>query len=298
MKLKLTFAALFLAVAACGTSAETERKLAELEQANAQKDSLMQEIALSSRMLSDVSVEIAKVQVRGNRLQVSSESPVMASHDTMVAKLRYVVTRVRETERQLSQNRQRIKNLTSLSDGLRATLDSTVTNLQTVIATQKQTIDWLTARVNTLTAENVALQDSMATVYYVVGTRDELKKKGILVEQGGSRVLFVLWRTGRTLQPARNLDPGQFTSIDSRQVTEIPLPDPKREYRVASLQDLAYIAQQRQHNVYKGVEALTITSAVDFWRTSKFLIIILEGSSGQVAERGAQTKVESQALNR
>jgi len=298
MKLKLTFAALFLAVAACGTSAETERKLAELEQANAQKDSLMQEIALSSRMLSDVSVEIAKVQVRGNRLQVSSESPVMASHDTMVAKLRYVVTRVRETERQLSQNRQRIKNLTSLSDRLRATLDSTVTNLQTVIATQKQTIDWLTERVNTLTAENVALQDSMATVYYVVGTRDELKKKGILVEQGGSRVLFVLWRTGRTLQPARNLDPGQFTAIDSRQVTEIPLPDPNREYRVASLQDLAYIAQQRQHNVYKGVEALTITSAVDFWRTSKFLIIILEGSSGQVAERGAQTKVESQALNR
>ena len=298
MKLKLTFAALFLAVAACGTSAETERKLAELEQANAQKDSLMQEIALSSRMLSDVSVEIAKVQVRGNRLQVSSESPVMATHDTMMARLRYVVTRVRETERQLSQNRQRIKNLTSLSDSLRATLDSTVTNLQTVIATQKQTIDWLTERVNALTAENVALQDSMATVYYIVGTRDELKKKGILVEQGGSRVLFVLWRTGRTLQPARNLDPGQFTAIDSRQVTEIPLPDPNREYRVASLQDLAYIAQQRQHNVYKGVEALTITSAVDFWRTSKFLIIILEGSSGQVAERGAQTKGESQALNR
>lgn len=298
MKLKLTFAALFLAVAACGTSAETERKLAELEQANARKDSLMQEIALSSRMLSDVSVEIAKVQVRGNRLQVASESPVMASHDTMMAKLRYVVTRVRETEKQLSQNRQRIKNLTSLSDSLRATLDSTVTNLQTVIATQKQTIDWLTERVNTLTAENVALQDSMATVYYVVGTRDELKKKGILVEQGGSRVLFVLWRTGRTLQPARNLDPSQFTAIDSRQVTEIPLPDPNREYRVASLQDLSYIAQQRQHNVYKGVAALTITSPVDFWRTSKFMIIILEGSSGQVAERGSRPTAESQALNR
>lgn len=283
--LKLTFAALFLALAACGTSAETERKLAELEQANAQKDSLMQEVALSSRMLSDVSVEIAKVQVRGNRLQVASESPVMASHDTMMAKLRYVVTRVRETEKQLSQSRQRIKNLTSLSDSLRATLDSTVSNLQAVIATQKQTIDWLTERVNALTAETVALRDSMATVYYVVGTRDELKKKGILVEQGGSRVLFVLWRTGRTLQPARNLDPSQFTAIDSRQVTEIPLPDPNREYRVASLQDLSYVAQQREHNKYTGVESLTITSPVDFWRTSKFLVIILEGSSDQVASK-------------
>lgn len=298
MNLKLTFAALFLAVSACGTSAETERKLAELEQVNALKDSLMQEIALSSRALSDVSVELAKVQVRGTRLQVTSESPFMAQRDTMMAKLRYVVTRVRETEAQLSQNRQRIKNLTSLSDSLRSTLDSTVSNLQTVIATQKQTIDWLTDQVNTLTAENVALRDSMATVYYVVGTRDELKNRGILVEQGGSRVLFILWRTGRTLQPARNLDPSLFTAIDSRQVTEIPLPDPNAEYRVASLQDLSYVAQERKHNKYSDTPSLTITSAVDFWRNSKFLIIILEGSSDQVADGGSPTNSELQATNR
>lgn len=274
---KFTLAALFLA-AGCGTSAETERKLAELEQANAQKDSLMQEVALSSRLISDVSVELAQVQVRGNKLQVSSESPITASRDTMMAKLRYVVGRVAESERQLGQSRSRIKRLTSISDSLRATLDSTVTNLQTVIATQKTTIDFLTDQVNNLTTENIALKDSLATVYYVVGTRDELKKKGILVEQGGSRVLFVLWRTGRTLQPARNLDPTMFTAIDSRTVSQIPLPDPSGEYRVASLQDLSYVAEQRQHNKYIGTPSLTITSPVDFWRPSKFLIIILEGS--------------------
>lgn len=298
MNLKLTFAALFLAVSACGTSAETERKLAELEQANAQKDSLMQEISLSSRLLSDVSVELAKVQVRGNQLQFASESPFMAQRDTMMAKLRYVVTRVGETERQLGQNRQRIKNLTSLSDSLRAALDSTVTSFQTVIATQRETIDWLTERVNTLTAENVALRDSLSTVYYVIGTRDQLKKQGILVEQGGSRVLFILWRTGKTLQPARNLDPDLFVAIDSRQVTQIPLPDSRAEYRVASLQDLDHVAEERQNNKYRGVSSLTITSAVDFWRSSKFLIIILEGSSGPVAGRGSQTSSESQALSR
>jgi len=288
--LKLTCAALFLGATACGTSAETERKLAELEQANAQKDSLMQEVALSSRLISDVSVELARVQVRGNKLQVSSESPMTAQRDTMMAKLRYVVTRVRESEQQLAQSRQRIKNLTALSDSLRATLDSIVTNLQTVIASQKQQIDQLTA-------ENVALRDSMATVYYVIGTRDELKKKGILVEQGGSRVLFVLWRTGRTLQPARNLDPRLFTAIDSRQVTQIPLPDSRREYRVASLQDLSYVAEQREHNKYTGVSGLTITSPVDFWRSSKFLVIILEGSAGAVAGRTPE-RPEAQALNR
>lgn len=296
--LKFSTLAVVCAIAACGTSAETERKLAELEQVNVQKDSLMQEVAISSRLLSDINVELAKVKVRNNRLRVSSESPITASTDTLMAKLRYVVTRVQEVEGALGASRQRVKNLTSLSDSLRTAFDSTVSNLQAVIATQKNTIDFLTDHVNTLTAENVALRDSLATGYYVIGTRDQLKKRGILTEQGGGRVLFILWRTGKTLQPARNLDPSLFTPIDTRQVTQIPLPVASAEYRVASLQDLEYVAEERKHNKYSGVSALTITSPVDFWRNSKFLIIILEGSSSTVADQAPQTTSESQVTTR
>ena len=285
MNLKFIAGALLVAVSgSCGTSAETERKLAELELANAQKDSLMQEIALSSRLLSDVSVEIAKVQVRGNRLAVSSESPLTAQRDTMLAKLRYVVTRVRETEQQLGQSRARIRNLTSLSDSLRGMLDSTVTNLQTVIAEQKSTIDWLTQRVETLTAENLAMSDSLSIVYYVIGTRDELKQRGLLVEEGGSRVLFILWRTGRTLAPARNLDPSLFTAVDKRATIEIPLPDSTAEYRIASRQNLDALATPRKGNRVRDVPSLQIASPEDFWRNSRFLIIVLEGQTDGTAD--------------
>lgn len=297
-KLKFTLIAFALGLAACGTSAETERKLAELEQVNAQKDSLMQEVAISSRLISDINVELGKARVRNDRLRVSSESPITASSDTLMARLRYVVARVRETEGALNASRQRVKNLTSLSDSLRTAFDSTVSNLHAVIATQKNTIDFLTERVDALTAENVALRDSLSTGYYVIGTRDQLKKKGILTEQGGGRVLFILWRTGKTLQPARNLDPTLFTPIDTRRVTQIPLPLASAEYRVASLQDLDYIAEERKNNKYSGVSALTITSPVDFWQTSKFLIIILEGSSGQVADAPLPASSESQVTSR
>src|SRR3989441_9400532 len=288
-KLKLILLSAVFALAACGTSAETERKLAELEQANAQKDSLMQEVAISSRLISDVNAELAKAKIRNNRLHVSSESPITASNDTLIAQLRYVVTRVRETENALNESRERIKNLTALSDSLRATLDSTVGNLQSVIASQKTTIDLLTDRVNALTEENVALKDSLATGYYIIGSRAGLKKQGILTAQGGGRVLFILWRTGKTLQPARNLDPSMFTAIDTRQVTQIPLPSSRAHYRVASLQDLGYIAEERNHNKYSGVPSLTITSPADFWRTSKFLIIIREGSATRVADGVSRT---------
>lgn len=285
MNAKLFVGALLIAATgACGMSAETERKLAELEQANAQKDSLMQEVALSSRLLSDISVEIAQVQVRGNKLTVSSETPLTAQRDTMMAKLRYVVTRVGEAEKQLGQNRARIRNLTSLSDSLRATLDSTVTNLHTVIATQKSTIDWLTERVETLTAENLALNDSMNTVYYVIGTKDELKERGILVEEGGSRVLFVLWRTGRTLAPARTLDPNLFTAVDKRATIEIQLPDATAEYRIASRQNLDALATPRKHGKFTNVASIQIASPEDFWRNSRFLIIVLEGQTDGAAD--------------
>lgn len=297
-KLQVTLMSALFVLAACGTSAETERKLAELEQVNAQKDSLMQEVAISSRLISDVNSELAKVRVRNNRLRVSSESPITASTDTLMAKLRYVVARVSETENALGASRERVKNLTSLSDSLRNAFDSTVSDMQAVIATQKNTIDFLTDRVNTLTTENVALRDSLSTGYYVIGTRDELKKKGILTEQGGGRVLFILWRTGKTLQPARNLDPSLFTAIDTRQVTQIPLPVASADYRVASLQDLEYIAEERQHNKYSGTSTLTITSPVDFWQTSKFLIIIREGSASQVADHSARVTPDSPTESR
>src|SRR5216117_2398103 len=296
-KLMFTLAPLVFVFAACGTSAETERKLAELEQVNAQKDSLMQEVAISSRLISDVNTELAKARVRNNRLHVTSESPAMAANDTLIAKLRYVVARVGETERALSDSRERIKGLTALSDSLRSTYDTTVGNLQSMVASQRTTIDLLTEQVNTLTEENVALRDSLSTGYYVIGTRAELKKKGILTEQCGGRVLFILWRTGKTLQPARNLDPRLFTAIDTRQVTQIPLPSARGEYRVASLQDLSYVAEENKDNTFSGVPSLTITSPVDFWRSSKFLVIIREGAGDQVANGEARPS-DSQVLSR
>jgi uncharacterized coiled-coil protein SlyX len=297
-KLGFTLVALAFGLTACGTSAETERKLADLEQVNAQKDSLMQEVAISSRLISDINTELAKAKVRRDRLHVSSESPMTASTDTLVAKLRYVVARVSEVEGALAASRERVKNLTALSDSLRTAFDTTVSNLQAVIASQKNTIDLLNERVDALTAENVALRDSLATGYYIVGTRDELKKKGILTEQGGGRVLFVLWRTGKTLQPARNLNPRDFHAIDTRTVTQIPLPSATGEYRVASLQDLSYVAEERQDNKFTGTPVLTITSPADFWSTSKFLVIIQEGSGSTVAAGSAQMTSESQTTTR
>lgn len=286
MTVKPFVAALLVAASACGTSAETERKLADLEQASAQRDSLLQEVAVSARLLNDVSSALAKVQVRGRQIRTSSETPLLAQRDSMMQKLRYVVARVSETETRLTQAQNRIKGLTTLSDSLRATLDSTTANLGAIIESQKTTIVTLTESVTRLEAENVALRDTVATVterentvYYIIGTKAQLKEKGIIVEEGGSRVLFVLWRTGSTVSPARSLDPSQFIAINKRDVHQINL-DAQAEYRIASRQDLEFLATPRtEQGKIVGASSLEISAPEQFWRNSKFLIIVQEGQS-------------------
>ncbi|HEV8264940.1 MAG TPA: hypothetical protein VGQ06_08300 [Gemmatimonadales bacterium] len=287
MTLKPIVAALLVTATACGTSAETERKLAELEQAAAQKDSLLQEVAVSARLLSDVSAQLAKVQMRGRQIRTSSETPLLAQRDTMMQKLRYVVARVSETETRLTESQSRIRLLTNLSDSLRTTLDSTASNLQSLIQSQKETIASLTEQVSELQNENIALRDTVAhvterenAVYYIIGTKDELKEKGVIVEEGGSRVLFVLWRTGSTLSPARELDPSLFHVINKREVTEIRLPDAAARYHIASRQDLEYLATPPDGDGEITGRSLQITAPEQFWRNSKFLIIVQEGGTG------------------
>jgi hypothetical protein len=295
MTTKHLVAALLITATACGPSAETERKLAELETAAAAKDSLLQEVAVSSRLLSDISAQLSKVQVRGRPLRVSSETPLLAQRDTMMQKLHYVIARVDETERRLNESQRRIRGLTQMSDSLKATLDSTVTTLQSVLENQRSNITSLTEQVTALQTENMALRDTVANVterensaYYVIGTKDELKEKGIIVEEGGSRVLFVLWRAGRTLAPARDLDPNLFHRINIRNVRSVPLPDATGEYRIASRQDLEFLATPPSDDgKITGVPSIEIADPSQFWRSSKFLIIVQErgqpGTSGSMS---------------
>jgi hypothetical protein len=267
--------------AACGPSAQVKARLATLDTVSAQKDSLITALAMQTQTLSDVTAELAKVQAKN--LHISGESPAAAQRDTMVQKIRYLVTRVSESESQLRASRRQVTKLTHLSDSLRTTLENTLANLQNTIDTQKEQIAALTAQVDTLNMQNVALTDTLNnmstrenTVYYVIGTRDQLKEKGLIVQEGGARVLWVLWKTGATWQPARDLDPSAFTAIDRRQVTQIPLPYPAGSYRILSRQDPHYLASPPDADGRLSGTSLNIAAPTEFWRNSKFLIIVQE----------------------
>lgn len=264
-----------LAGAGCqqGPPAGTQGKVSELTKVAAERDRLLAEMSENARMMSQISADLAKVRIPARQIRVSNESPLGAARDSAVQKIRYITARVNETERKLGESEQRIRELTTVSEGLRGTLQATINNYRSVVEEQKATIVALTDQVAQLSDTVTLLKEQNNTVYYIIGTKDELLQKGIVVQTGGSRFPLIFAKVGQTIVPARELDPAVFTRINKRAVTEISLPGSDKEYRIASRQDLEGLATPPASGG-KVVGILKIANPDKFWLTSRFLILI------------------------
>jgi FtsZ-binding cell division protein ZapB len=296
-------AVLSVGVAACGPSAELQRQLDELSTISAEKDSLLLHATENARLMSAISHEIVRMRSPAATTG-AAEAPEQLTPDAIMAGIDDLTRRITESEESLARSQDRIETLTrdnsrlmvSARDFQRAAAD-----FQATIANHRQTIATLTTEVDQLRDENQRLAwentvlaeerhalversiglsetiehitDRENTVYYVAGRRADLLSSGLIEEQGGSRVLLVFGRRGKTVVPGRNLDPALFTAIDRRTVTEIDLPNPDREYRVASLQDLSALeTPPDQDGDVRG--ALRIADPERFWANSRFLILV------------------------
>jgi predicted nucleic acid-binding Zn-ribbon protein len=256
----------------------------------AAKDSLVRDLAETTKLLSDINTEILKVSTKKPVEPVVGAEGVTTNERAMVLKrVQDLTARLGANERRLAASQRRLKQLTGESDSLKSTLtelQATIDGLQQTLESQKNTIATLEAdltgtkqQVTALSEEKAVLTDTVSaittrenTVYYVIGTRKELKDRGIIVEEGGTRFL-IFTRTGEVLKPAPNLDPSAFTAIDRRTVTEIKLPNAEKEYQLVTNQAISYsnIAPEAKGRV-KG--SLQITSPERFWGQSKFLILV------------------------
>ena len=278
-------AAASLILVGCGPSEEILQQLAEAEVVAAQKDSLVEAVAEYAQVMSVISTELAAVELEGREMLIAIESPLAASRDSIIEKIRFMDERIVQSERRLRQSRQRIGQLTSLSDSLRATMENTISNYESVLATHRESIASLTDQVSGLEQETQRLAseigsleseiDNANIVYYTIATKEELLERGIIEKQGGARVLFIFGKSGETLVPGRDLDPSMFTAIDSRAVSEIPVPNPDAAYSIVSRHSLTFLENMPDEDG-KISGALRISSPADFWSASPFLIIVAD----------------------
>jgi len=270
----------------------TAEQLELTTQLSAQKDSLSRIIVDADDFIMSIDSQIRTVKglPTSKRVNRRSESPIEDQIETrkeVLARVSALVERAKTTASQLAASRAREKELrgevedakTQLAEAQQKLTDaearlmsdhSMIGDLGTTIERQATRIAELELRVDSLVAESRTLGDAHYRAYYIAGTESELLEKGIIQREGGANLLFV--HPGRTLQPARTLDPAQFNAIDQRATRQIPL-DSTKQYRVVSRHNLdKATARERDNTTIRG--PLQIADTDRFWAGSRYLILV------------------------
>ena len=259
-------------------------QLAQARAVSAQQDSLMQGFQQTTQLLADMDKELSKVKGLQSHLPLNVKGE--AGGDPQAAYRASLLGKVQEVTALLNKSRTRAASLAAQNKtlGTQATdYTATIANLQAMLEQNKADLAALNMRVDSLTTANTTLASANAaigdtvtdlrkianTVYYVVGTKADLKAKGIIVEEGSKFLFF----GHKALVPARKLDPSAFTAINKWDDSPITLHIANKPYKVVSRQDPALI-QQSQGPDGKPTADLHISQPAEFWGPSKYLIIV------------------------
>lgn len=152
------------------------------------------------------------------------------------------------------------KEITILKDQL-AALNIDVEKLNSQIADLSSNVDTL-KQVSENQSNVIDEQDAkLHTVYYVYGTKTELKEHNILSKDG----IF------KALKIDDNFDKTYFTKIDDREVLKIDL-----NAKTATLLTNHPASSYKFIEKDKKVQAIEITDYESFWEKSKFMVIVVD----------------------
>jgi regulator of replication initiation timing len=191
-----------------------------------------------------------KLSVGNTKQKIEDLEKTLQSSQTEMAGLRRVIDNLK---RSVAEREATIQQLT----GEVASLTSTVAVLQTDVQRGQEKIAEQEGVIETKTKE-------LGTVYYVIGTKDELKAKGIITEKGG------LIGIGKTPQLTAAFNEGDFTTIDTNVVSEIPLTGTKPQVLSAQNKtsyEFRLLADQQSK--------LVIKDPIEF-RKVKYVVVMVE----------------------
>lgn len=261
------------------------------------KDEMLNEVMSSTQFVNDLNTEIAKLKTpvksgltAAKRPSESDVAQKKADQEAVTERVRALVARLDSSESRIASLRSRVASLSKKDDQLTqqvAVYENTIADLrdaaerqraelQGIIDQQGTKIVALSSKIDTVTRERAALSDTVGqltveknTAYYVIGTRDELVKKGVLVEEGHKSVLGIFG--SRPVAPARTLDPMQFVKIDRLKDRTITLPD--GEFSIVSRQSLGY-ATPGETKDDRIAGSLKVDRPDKFWEPSRFLVLV------------------------
>jgi predicted nucleic acid-binding Zn-ribbon protein len=164
------------------------------------------------------------------------------------------------------------KTVASLNQQM-ADKDKQVAELNEKVSTLNTTVDKLNTDVGTLTVSNTEKQQTIEdqtsklhTAYYTTGTAKELLTKKVLVKEGGFLGL------GKAEKMRNDFDNAAFNTIDITKTATIPI-EAKDAKIVTNHPTDSYTIQ---HAGKDQISSLVITDPDRFWKTSKYLVVVID----------------------
>ena len=273
--------AVLLAGATIMSYSKYKKSAADFTQAKADEESMRQ------RYDGAVS-EIVMIQDSLNTIMLGGESVLPEGrqaeepgtlHDTVLSRIATLKASVERTKDRIEDLDAKLKK-----GGVKiAGLERMIGRLRKNVADREEQIAQLNTQVQSLHTEVIGLnadvagkqrdielkqaeitdkQRELATIFYTMGTKKELKRSGVVVAEGG--VLGV----GKTLKPSGQFDESKFTALNTDQETVIAIP--AHNAQILSPQP---VSSYTLHIIGKDQMELRITNPSEF-RKVKHLVIL------------------------
>ncbi|HKJ40542.1 MAG TPA: hypothetical protein VKA27_00560 [Sunxiuqinia sp.] len=215
------------------------------EPSRSSKDKILNDIATINNLL------------QKNKELVASQKKKLNYSSYKMKEMRQMLDRM---TKQLNQKDTEIAQLRSELEKLHINISDLNKNLTAVKEKADQQAKMLEEKSSTIDMQTTEIN----TAYYVFGTAKELVENGIVERQGGFLGI------GRSLKFRKDFNPDLFTKIDIREVKEINLNAKK-----------AKVITTHPIGSYKlvgedPIEKIEITDPAKFWKTSKYLVIVVD----------------------
>lgn len=209
------------------------------------KEQIRNDIIAIQQTIRERQERLAQLEARLSKLGAEN-STLKNTIATLKAQIADQTTELSTLTNQLAEANIKIEELTTTVSGL----NSEVENLNTAVTEQSEARE-------AAEAEAKRAEDELNTVYYVIGSKKELKDRDI-IESGFLRKTKVM---------RGDFDSNYFTTADKRSLTQIPLHSKKAKVMTNQPAD-SYTIED-----VDGQKVLKITNAAKFWQTSNYLVV-------------------------
>lgn len=283
---------LFLLISIVAIFGCARKEKAEIERLNTVRDSILAEAQLKEQALNDfissfneIEENLRQIKEKENLITVSAKQGAelnMEAKDRINQDINLIYEMMQKNKKSIANLDKKLKaanikilELEQLVQNLTYQVqqkDSAILELQTRLENMNIQITMLNTAVDTLTVSNTkktkTIEEqtvSINTAYYAIGTKKELIDNKIITKEGGFIGL------GKTTKMKSDFNKKYFTKIDIRKFKMLPI-----KMKKASIVTTHPSESYKLYSTKKSADSLEIVNPVEFWESSKYLVILVE----------------------